>query len=131
MSEYDQSTYWLESADYDLQTAKAMQETKRFLYVGFMCHQTIEKALKGVYVSRKPEEELPYIHKLKRLANLAEISDEMNDPQLALLDTLSPLNIEARYPLHKAALMESLTPERCKELIEKTEEMLSWLKTKC
>ena len=108
-----------------------MQETKRFLYVGFMCHQTIEKALKGVYVSRKPEEELPYIHKLKRLANLAEISDEMNDPQLALLDTLSPLNIEARYPLHKAALMESLTPERCKELIEKTEEMLSWLKTKC
>ena len=90
-----------------------------------------KKALKGVYVSRKPEEELPYIHKLKRLANLAEISDEMNDPQLALLDTLSPLNIEARYPLHKAALMESLTPERCKELIEKTEEMLSWLKTKC
>ncbi|WP_330636719.1 HEPN domain-containing protein [Acutalibacter sp.] len=28
--------------------AKAMLETKRFLYVGFMCHQTIEKGLKAV-----------------------------------------------------------------------------------
>ena len=131
MSEYDKTTYWMESADYDLQTAKAMLETKRFLYVGFMCHQTIEKALKAIYIARKPDEELPYIHKLKRLANLSDISDEMSDLQLSLLDTLSPLNIEARYPLHKDALMASLTLERCKTLIEETEAMLSWLKRKC
>ena len=36
-------TYWVEMSDYDLETAKAMQETGRYLYVGFMCHQTIEK----------------------------------------------------------------------------------------
>lgn len=56
-----------------------MPETRRFLYVGFMCHQTIEKALKGVFVSRNPEEELPYIHKLKRLANLSRVSEEMSE----------------------------------------------------
>ncbi|MDR1321409.1 MAG: HEPN domain-containing protein [Gracilibacteraceae bacterium] len=35
--------YWLELADYDFETAKAMLQTKRYLYVGFMRHQAIEK----------------------------------------------------------------------------------------
>lgn len=131
MKSFEQVEYWLESADYDFETAKAMLDTGRLLYVGFMCHQTIEKALKGVLVSQKPDEELPYIHKLARLANLSGISEKMSEEQLQLLDTLSPLNIEARYPLHKERLLESLTPERCKTLIYETEVLLSWLKTKC
>ena len=36
-------TYWIEMSDYDLETADAMLLTGRYLYVGFMCHQTIEK----------------------------------------------------------------------------------------
>ena len=78
MDAYKQREYWFESAEYDLQTAKAMLETKRFLYVGFMCHQTVEKALKGIFVSRFPDEELPYIHKLVRLPNLCGITSEMS-----------------------------------------------------
>lgn len=131
MNDYGKAGYWLDSADYDLQTAKAMLETKRYLYVGFMCHQTIEKALKGTFVIRKPEDALPYIHSLVRLANLSGISSEMSEEQLSLLDTLAPLNIEARYPLHKERLLASLTPKRCEELIVKTEVLLKWLKTKC
>ncbi len=34
----DRITYWLEIAEYDLVTARAMLETGRLLYVGFMCH---------------------------------------------------------------------------------------------
>lgn len=45
--------YWIDIAEYDLETAKVMLEGKRFLYVGFMCHQVIEKILKGYYVARK------------------------------------------------------------------------------
>jgi len=37
--------YWIEISDYDLDTAEAMLESKRYLYVGFMCHQAIEKQL--------------------------------------------------------------------------------------
>ena len=33
--------YWIEMSDYDLETAKAMLITGRYLYIGFMCHQTI------------------------------------------------------------------------------------------
>lgn len=34
--------YWMEIAEYDLNTAKAMLQTKRYLYVGFMWHQSLE-----------------------------------------------------------------------------------------
>lgn len=40
---YGQSSYWFESAEYDLQTAHAMLDTQRLLYVGFMCHQAVKK----------------------------------------------------------------------------------------
>lgn len=43
--------YWIDLAEYDLETARVMLTGKRFLYVGFMCHQAIEKILKGYYVS--------------------------------------------------------------------------------
>ena len=33
MSDFDKSEYWFESAEYDLQTARAMLETRRLLYV--------------------------------------------------------------------------------------------------
>lgn len=131
LSDFDQSSYWFESAEYDLQTAHAMLQTRRLLYVGFMCHQTVEKALKGIFVVRKPEEDLPYIHKLMRLANLSGISEEMSEEQLSLLDLLSPLNIESRYPMHKSKLMASLTVERCETMIKETEALYQWIRKQC
>ena len=131
MSNFNKSAYWFDGAEYDLQTARAMLETRRMLYVGFMCHQVIEKALKGCFVTRKPDEELPYIHKLMRLANLCGLSAEMSEGQLDLLDTLSPLNIEARYPLQKDRLLASLTVPRCEQMIKETEELYQWIRKKC
>ena len=131
MEPFGRAEYWLDCADYDIQTAKAMLQTKRYLYVGFMCHQTIEKALKAVFVVRDPEKELPYIHSLVRIANLAGISQEMGETQLSLLDVLNPLNIEARYPVNKERLLRSLTENRCERLIQETEELLTWIKAKC
>ncbi len=37
----DKVTYWVEMSDYDFDTAKAMLDTKRYLYVAFMCHQVV------------------------------------------------------------------------------------------
>ena len=44
--------YWMELAEYDFETAKAMLRTERFLYVGFMAHQSVEKALKALIWNR-------------------------------------------------------------------------------
>ena len=62
--------YWLELSDYDFKTAEAMLNSQRYLYVGFMCHQAVEKMLKAVFV-KKFEEIPPFTHSLSQfLKNL-------------------------------------------------------------
>jgi len=123
----DKVAYWLDLSSYDLKTAKVMLEGERFLYVGFMCHQVIEKALKGIISSVSPEQP-PYTHNLTILAKSAGIYKLFNEDQLDLIDTLEPLNIQARYPISKERLLESLTKERCLIIYSKTEELLKWIK---
>ena len=125
----DKVTYWIEMSDYDFDTAKAMLETKRYLYVAFMCHQTIEKILKA-YWSRVLEEPPLKVHSLSRLAEKSGLDKDMSEEQMDFIDELEPLNIEARYPSYKERLMKSLTPDRCKELIEQTDKLRIWIKSK-
>jgi len=122
-------TYWFEMAEYDLETAKVMLTGKRFLYVGFMCHQVVEKALKG-YFSRISEVTPPYTHNLTLLAKKSSLYDTLSNEQIDILDTLEPLNIEARYPTHKEKLLESLNEDKCKEILEGTENLFIWIKMK-
>ena len=125
----DKVTYWIEMSDYDFDTAKAMLETKRYLYVAFMCHQTVEKILKA-YWSNVLEEPPLKIHSLSRLAEKSGLDKEMSEEQTDFIDELEPLNIEARYPSYKERLMKSLTSDRCKELIEQTDKLRTWIKSK-
>lgn len=125
----DKVTYWIEMSDYDFDTAKAMLETKRYLYVAFMCHQTIEKILKA-YWSNVLEEPPLKIHGLSRLAEKSGLDKDMSEEQTDFIDELEPLNIEARYPSYKDRLMKSLTSDRCKELIEQTDKLRIWIKSK-
>ncbi len=116
-------------SDYDFDTAKAMLETKRYLYVAFMCHQTVEKILKA-YWSNVLEEPPLKIHSLSRLAEKSGLDKDMSEEQTDFIDELEPLNIEARYPSYKERLMKSLTSDRCKELIEQTDKLRTWIKSK-
>ena len=125
----ERANYWLELSDYDIITAKAMLETQRLLYVGFMCHQAIEKILKA-YCSEKTNEQPPYTHNLTRLAEISGISQLLSPGQFELIDTLEPLNIEARYPSYKERLLKSLTKSRCDELITQTKQLQKWIKMK-
>lgn len=52
----------------------------------------------------------------------------MSEEQKDFLDTVSPLNIEARYPTQKKEIFEALSKENCKEIIDKTEEMVEWIR---
>ena len=97
--------------------------------VGFMCHQTIEKMLKAYYVSQTGERP-PFTHNLSMLANQSKIYDKLKENHKDLLDTLEPLNIEARYPTDKEKIFKSLTHNKCKEIIDKTRRLAKWIKTK-
>ncbi len=125
----DQIQYWIDLADYDLDTAKAMYQTQRYLYVGFMCHQAIEKIMKAYYV-KVLSEHPPRSHNLTLLAEKTGIIHELSDNQKNTLLTLEPLNIEARYPSHKERLMKSLTPDRSDRILKESEELKQWIEAK-
>ena len=122
----DKVKYWSELSEYDYDTALAMMNTGRYLYVGFMCHQTIEKILKA-YFNVSNEEPAPFTHSLTHLAKKANIYDNMSEEFKDFIDMLEPLNIEARYPSHKERLMKSLTKERCQSILENTKTLKLWI----
>jgi HEPN domain-containing protein len=129
MTPEEKIQYWIEISEYDLETAKSLIQVKRYLYVGFMCHQSIEKILKGYYF-KALQKTPPYSHNLSTLAEESGIYAEMSDEYKDFLDFLTPLNVKARYPAYKKKVLEILDENRCKEILIKTEELHLWIKKK-
>jgi HEPN domain-containing protein len=125
----DKAKYWVELSDYDLMTAEAMMKSSRFLYVGFMCHQTVEKIFKAYYVKLK-NDNAPFSHSLSYIARKGDFYNEFAEEQKKFIDQLEPLNIETRYPLDKEKLLESLNQDKCREILNKTRELQEWIKLK-
>ena len=110
--------HWVERAEYDLGTAKAMLDTGRYLYVGYMCQQAVEKLLKAI-IARQNKENLP-IHNLSRLVEVAGIRNHLSSCQFDFLAELTPYSIEARYGDYKESLSEIIDEEKAREVYEKT-----------
>lgn len=121
--------YWIELSDYDLVTAEAMLKSKRYLYVGFMCHQTIEKAFKALFVGNKSDIP-PFSHSLSLIAKKGDFYESFTEEQKEFIDQIEPLNIEARYPSHKERILKSLSNSRCKDILNQTKELQQWIKVK-
>ena len=123
----DKVAYWLDIANEDLGVAEDLYKAKRWLYVAFMCHQTIEKTLKAYWCGTQPDDP-PYTHNHKRLANGCGLYNKLNEAQKDFLNTITNYNIEARYPEDKEALAQTLTPQACQELINETKHLTQWIK---
>jgi len=121
--------YWKELSEYDIKTAEAMFQSKRYLYVGFMAHQAIEKILKAHFV-KVTDETAPFSHSLSLLAKRSDIYKRFSEEQKDFIDLLEPMNIEARYPTNKKQLMESLTEKRCTEILNNAKELQKWIMKK-
>jgi len=128
MNTNEKVLYWLDLADYDIETAKVNLEGSRFLYVGFMCHQAIEKALKAVFTKVTDGGVPPKIHNLPILAEKALLDGKISEEHLDLIRELNPLNVEARYPEYKERLLQTLSKDYCHKIIERTEGLLCWIK---
>lgn len=117
--------HWVERSQYDLDTAKAMLDTGRYLYVAYLCQQTIEKMLKAI-IAQNGKENFP-IHNLNRLAEIASIKCELNSEQFNFLAELTPYHIEARYGDYKESLSEIIDETKAKKVYKKTLEIHTWL----
>ena len=125
----DKVKYWIEISDYDLETAEAMLQSKRYLYVGFICHQTIEKVFKAYFTCMKSET-APFSHSLSYIAKKGDFYESFTEEQKDFIDQIEPMNIEARYPSHKERLLKSLTKVKCTEILKGTKELQLWIKQK-
>lgn len=118
------SEKWADQARYDLDTARAMLDSGRFLYVLFCCQQAVEKMLKALIVKRTKEFP-PRLHNLMRLAEAASL--EVIEGRADFLRELSAYYIQTRYPDEVDLIGAKVTRHLAQESFEKTEEVLRWL----
>lgn len=96
----------------------------------FMCHQVIEKTLKA-YWNAVREDEPPYVHNHRRLAEGSGLYGQMSEAQRRFLGQISNMNIEARYPEYKTGIARSLNKDTCRNIINETKQMQQWILQKC
>ena len=117
---------WLELAAYDLETARAMMSTGRYLYVLFCCQQTLEKTLKAL-VAKQSNEFPPRTHSLMRLADIIPL--ELADDQQYLFRQLSTYYISTRYTETVQQLSAKITKEVARDFLEQTEKAQQWIRS--
>lgn len=118
--------HWLDIAEYDLETAAAMQASRRYLYTVFMCQQALEKLLKAIYLQQTGEE-APRTHNLLQLYELLDLPE--NSDYLQILGQLNAYYIKGRYPTYKQKLSAMLDQKSSQFLLTKSEEIFEWLKS--
>lgn len=117
---------WLKQADYDIITAEIMFDNKRFFYAVFMCHLSVEKALKGLYLERLKEIP-PKVHNLVYLLN--KIGIKPLKPVGKFLIKLNEASIVTRYPEELDTLQKDFTQSVVGNILLKSKEALEWIKT--
>lgn len=117
---------WVEQAQYDLVTARAMLDSGRYLYVLFCCQQAAEKMLKGL-IAERTSDLPPRIHQLVRLAEVAHL--ELPEERLELLLELSTYYIQSRYPEELPSFGAKVTKPYAYEVLRRTEEIVQWLRS--
>jgi HEPN domain-containing protein len=122
--------YWLSYAQNDLDTAEAMLNTGRWLYVFVTCQQALEKMAKGLYLLYI-DDNIPRIHDINAI--IARFEDKMPEPagdtRSDLFRKLSMYYLRSRYPDYANDLSTGMTEERTKDTLEKTKEAYQWLLT--
>lgn len=120
----DAGKRWFSQAAYDLETAKSLLRGKRYIYAVFMCHLSLEKALKGLMVAvtgKLP----PRTHNLIYLAKLTE--PRLSKEQITFLATINTANIVTRYPEDLENALKQYNRKMAKNYIQMTEKVIKCL----
>lgn len=94
--EYNAYEEWFAQADYDFGTAEAMYTANRMVYVVFLCHLTVEKSLKAIWV-KQHQTFPPKTHNLLLLVERLSLSLD-NEEQINFISSLNTLSVPTRYP---------------------------------
>ncbi len=125
MSEANKCKEWYYQSDYDLETAADMLKSGRNVYCIFMCHLSLEKALKGLFIKKTGK----YPAKTHSLIYFVEkLGLQLSDDYYEFLFILNKISVPTRYPDDLGKLITSFTRERTESILIKTKEIQSWIK---
>jgi len=118
---------WFRQAEYDIGTAEYLFKGEKCFYAVFMSHLSIEKALKGLYI-KKLKEAPPKTHNLLYIIELIDLT--LPENMYDFVFTLNRVSIITRYPDSLKRMQTEFDREKTKEILEKSMELLKWLKAK-
>lgn len=126
-----QAEEWFKQAEYDFKTAEAMLESGRYVYVVFMCHLSIEKALKGIYAKVYNENPIRTHNLLYLLNRIQEKSKfDINEENFEVIKILNSVSVPTRYPEDLYELLKDFKLKEIKKLFKQTNDLLIWMKEK-
>ena len=115
---------WLDSAQYDLETAQDMFNTGRYIYTVFMCHLALEKMLKAK-MEEVTDKTPPKTHDLEYLVGLAGLSPDQEREKF--IAEISNLSVVTRYPSDFQMIFNDFSRERVEIIFTKTKEVFQWI----
>ena len=119
-----QVAYWENGAKDDLESAKILIGSNRFLHGLFFCHLVIEKMIKANVV-KQTTEIAPRSHNLLFLSEKANLAFSEDDT--IFLGILMKYQLQGRYPDYNPILPDET---KVNNYLLKTEKLLSWLQVK-
>jgi HEPN domain-containing protein len=117
---------WMRQAEYDIETAQAMFDSKRYVYSVFMCHLSAEKALKAVRMAHLKQMP-PRTHNLIYLMKAVPLSFSEEQSDLFLI--LNRACIATRYPEELNLLVAEFPETKTGEILKQAREIIQWLKS--
>lgn len=126
MANKERAVKWLDLVEEDLSVAELLFKNGHWLYVGFMCHQVIEKTIKAYWCVCR-DDDPPFIHTHERIAMGCGLFTKMNEEQQDFLDDIKELNIEARYREVKDAVARKLNQDTTSVILERTKQLHAWI----
>jgi HEPN domain-containing protein len=116
---------WLDSAQYDLETAEQMFNSRRYIYTIFMCHLALEKSLKAK-IEEVTGKMPPKTHNLRYLVKLSGL--EPPEEIFRFLSKLSDVSIPTRYPEDFGELRKSYDRKAAKTYLFHAKEAFEWIR---
>ena len=126
MANKDRADKWLDIVAEDMSVAEDLFKTGHWLYVGFMCHQVVEKSLKAYWCASR-DDDPPYLHDHDRIAKGCGLYTKMSEEQKNFLALIRDMNIEARYQESKNAITRTLNRESTAAILETTKQLHVWI----
>ncbi len=117
---------WLRQARYDIETAEYLFKGERYFYTVFLCHLSVEKALKGVY-QRVMRRMAPKTHNFTYLIKKSGL--EVPRYLLHFLVKLNGASIVTRYPESLTRLQHLYTKPAVWDILKRTKEAVQWIES--